>query len=249
VRPVLSPDGKLVLFTVTEATADGGKSHLWLAPAAGSDKARQVTFSPPADQRGERGAQWAPDGSAIYFLAKRGEHTQLFRLDMRGGEAAPYDLKIAPPVDESKEKNAIPPPGAAAASAADKSSDKKADEEACREEAGCRFGHAPDRRERLRAFSRWKVACGVGARPGDTRREEAEGREGRRQPGGPRDAWHAPLPGRAQADGSVDGALQAVAVAPDVHLAVWAPAADRLAVMTEGANEISDLGPAGAAGW
>src|SRR5580698_8099776 len=41
--PVLSPDGKLVLFTVTEATADGGKTHLWLAAIGGSDKARQIT--------------------------------------------------------------------------------------------------------------------------------------------------------------------------------------------------------------
>jgi len=128
--PLLSPDGNLVLFTVTEATADGGTSHLWLAPAARSQqKARQITFSPPSDKRGERGAQWAPDGSAIYFLAKRDEHTQLFRLDMRGGEAAPYDLKVLPAVDESKVPGAIPPPGSAAASAANKSSDKKAENE------------------------------------------------------------------------------------------------------------------------
>ena len=123
--PLLSPDGKQVLFTITEATADGGKTHFWLAPADGKEKARQITFSAPSDKRGERGGQWAPDGSAIYFLAKRGEQTQLFRLDMRGGEASPYDLKVLPAVDESKIPGAIPPPGAAAASAADKSSDKK----------------------------------------------------------------------------------------------------------------------------
>src|ERR1700678_188489 len=106
--PLLSPDGKVVLFTVTEATADGGKTHLWLAPVAarpgvaspgtGSlDKARQITFSAP--------------------LAKRGEQTELFRLDMRGGEASPYDLKVLPVVDESKIPGAIPPPGAAASTA------------------------------------------------------------------------------------------------------------------------------------
>src|SRR5580692_245049 len=112
--PLLSPDGKLVLFTVTEATVDGAKTHLWLAPTAGSqDKARQITFSAPSDKRGERGGQWAADGSAIYFLAKRGEKTQLFRLDMRGGEASPYDLKVLPAVDESKLPGAIPPPGTA----------------------------------------------------------------------------------------------------------------------------------------
>jgi hypothetical protein len=33
--PQLSPDGKLVLVTIKNATADGGKSHLWLVAAAG----------------------------------------------------------------------------------------------------------------------------------------------------------------------------------------------------------------------
>ena len=113
----LSPDGKLVLFAVTEATADGAASHLWLTAVGSQDKARQITFSPPSDKRGERAAQWAPDGTAIYFLAKRGEQTQLFRLDMRGGEAAPYDLKVLPAVDESKIPGAIPPPGTAASAA------------------------------------------------------------------------------------------------------------------------------------
>jgi len=49
-------------------------------------------------------------------------------------------------------------------------------------------------------------------------------------------------------DGSVDGALKPVAVEPDVHQAVWSPAADRLLVATEKPNDASDLGPAGA-GW
>ena len=37
-----------------------------------------------------------PTAPPVFFLAKRGEHTQLFRLDLRGGEASPYDLKILP---------------------------------------------------------------------------------------------------------------------------------------------------------
>ena len=112
--PLRSPDGMRVLFTVTHATADGAGSHLWIvSTAAGStDKPRQLTFSPPADKRGEHNAQWAPDSSAVFFLAKRGESTQLFRLDLRGGEASPYDLKILPLVDVSKDKDAINPPPA-----------------------------------------------------------------------------------------------------------------------------------------
>jgi hypothetical protein len=58
--PILSPDGKQILFAVTQATADGGASHLWIVPASptAADKPRQVTFSPPADKRGEHNAQW-----------------------------------------------------------------------------------------------------------------------------------------------------------------------------------------------
>jgi dipeptidyl aminopeptidase/acylaminoacyl peptidase len=47
-------------------------------------------------------------------------------------------------------------------------------------------------------------------------------------------------------DGSIDGALQTVAVEPDVHGAFWSPAGDRLAVLTEKPNGASDLGPANA---
>ena len=130
--PQLSPDGKQVLFTITDATADGANSHLWLVPATGSEKPRQLTFSPPADKRGEHNSQWAPDGSAIFFLAKRGDHTQLFRLDMRGGEASAYDLKIIPAVDHSKEKMRSPPPGLRKKGGRDSRRTKKPNE-ACRQ--------------------------------------------------------------------------------------------------------------------
>src|SRR6266700_2578378 len=105
--PQLSPDGKFVLFSVTVATAVGAKAHIWVVSSSGgTDTLRQLTFSPPSDKRGEHNPQWAPDGGAILFVAKRGEQTQLFRLDMRGGEAAPHDLKVQAVVDESKQKDA-----------------------------------------------------------------------------------------------------------------------------------------------
>ena len=37
-------------------------------------------------------------------------------------------------------------------------------------------------------------------------------------------------------DGSLDGALKPVAVAPDVHQAVWSPLSDRLVALTEEPN-------------
>lgn len=93
--PQLSPDGRLVLFGVTESTADGAASHLWVVDVH-TNTARQLTSGP---RRGERQGRWSPDGQAVYFLASRGDHAQVFRLPMNGGEAVPYDVRIVPPVD------------------------------------------------------------------------------------------------------------------------------------------------------
>jgi dipeptidyl aminopeptidase/acylaminoacyl peptidase len=239
--PELSPDGKVVLVTITDATADGGKSHLWLTAAAGGEKPRQITFSPPADKRGERNPQWAADGSAVYFVAKRGEHTQLFRLDLRGGEASPFDLKVVPVVDQSQEKDAIPPPGA---EKRDESKEKKpADSE---EKSGAPepipidvAGYAPS------PDGKWLAVWAKDPEtPGEKKQKDAKA-----------DAvwvnhemhmtrlYLAPL----KADGSLDGALKPVGVEPDVQRAIWTHASDRLLVITEKPNEASDLGPAKAA--
>ena len=85
-EPQVSPDGDRVLIRVTDATADGGRHHLWLVDV-GANTARQLTFSPTADKAGEHDARWLGDGRSIVFLAKRTEHVQLFRLPMSGGEA------------------------------------------------------------------------------------------------------------------------------------------------------------------
>ena len=245
--PLLSPDGKQVLFTITEATADGGKTHFWLAPSDGKEKARQITFSAPSDKRGERGGQWAPDGSAVYFLAHRGEQTQLFRLDMRGGEASPYDLKVLPAVDESKLPGAIPPPGAAAASAADKSSDKKEEDKKSDKKPDAApeplpldvggFAPSPD--------GKWLVVWGRDPEtPGEKKQKDAKADATwvNHDSHGTRLYLAALKP-----DGSVDGALKTIALAPDVHQAIWSPLSDRLLALSEEPNDASDLGPVGAA--
>src|ERR1700678_3363324 len=72
-NPRLSPDGKRVLVQITDATADGAKSHLWLIDVDGGDP-RQLTYSPDSDKGGERSGEWMPDGQSILFVAKRGEH-------------------------------------------------------------------------------------------------------------------------------------------------------------------------------
>ncbi len=106
--PKLSPDGKHVLLQVSESTADGGASHIWLIDVDGGGK-RQITFSPESDKMGERGAEWMPDGQSILFVAKRGEHTSIYQLPMAGGEAKPLVLKVMPIVDMSKVPFAVPP--------------------------------------------------------------------------------------------------------------------------------------------
>lgn len=230
--PQLSPDGKSVLFAVMDSTADGAKSHIWVvATAGGAETLRQLTFSPPADKRGERDAQWSPDGDAIFFLAHRGEHTQLFRLDMRGGEAAPYDLKVLPAVDESKAKDAIPP------AKDEKSGDKKVekDEPLPIDVAGYA----------LSADGKWLA---VWARDPQTPGEKKEQEEKADADWVNHDQHGTRLYVAAlKPDGGLEGALKVTGVAPDVRNAVWSEASDKLLVTTEAMNDQSDLGPAGAA--
>jgi dipeptidyl aminopeptidase/acylaminoacyl peptidase len=242
-NPQLSPDGKQILFSVTNATADGAGTHIWLVPAPGNsaDKPRQLTFSPPSDKKGEHNPQWAPDGSAIFFLGKRGEHTQLFRLDLRGGEASPYDLKVLPPVDVSKDKDAInPPPSPVTSEKKDEKKDeKKPDENKVEPLPFDVTGFAISKDGKYIAL--WAHDPET---PGEKKQKDAK-----------IDAsWvnHERHLTRLyivalKPDGAIDGELKVIDLAPDVHGAVWSPVADKLFVVTEGPNDVSDLGPAGAA--
>jgi dipeptidyl aminopeptidase/acylaminoacyl peptidase len=231
--PLLSPDGAEVLFTMTDATADGAKSHLWMVPVAGG-AARQLTYSPAADKRGEHNAVWAPDGSAIFFLAKRGENTQLFRLPVAGGEASPYDLKVTPVVDDSKEPGFIPPLKADAKKDDGKKDDAKPEPIAINVSG---FAISPD--------SHWiAVWASDPETPGEKKAKDAKAdavwvnheRHGER-------LYLAAL----KADGELDGALKPVGLEPDVHGVSWSPKSDRMVVVTELPNEASDLGPAASA--
>lgn len=86
--PVVSPDGRWAVFSVTSPAYDSKEtsSDLWLMPASGSAEPRQITFTRGA----ESGAEWSPDSSRLVFSAKRegDDEAQLYLLNVAaGGEA------------------------------------------------------------------------------------------------------------------------------------------------------------------
>lgn len=64
--PVISPDGKWVLFGAVDVDLKENKRtpHLWVVPLAGGD-ARQL----PSTPAGESGGRWSPDGKSYLFIS------------------------------------------------------------------------------------------------------------------------------------------------------------------------------------
>ena len=86
--PVPSPDGKWVVFSVTEPAYDEKEqvSDLWIVPTDGSGKPRRLTRT----ASGESGLAWSPDSRRLVFTAKRegDEVNQAYVMDLvSGGEA------------------------------------------------------------------------------------------------------------------------------------------------------------------
>jgi dipeptidyl aminopeptidase/acylaminoacyl peptidase len=85
--PQISPDGKQVVYAITEITdaAQNKKhTHLWLAATDGKSAPRQLTSSGKSDSH----PRWSPDGTKILFESTRGGTPQLYVLDLKtGGEA------------------------------------------------------------------------------------------------------------------------------------------------------------------
>jgi dipeptidyl aminopeptidase/acylaminoacyl peptidase len=86
--PVISPDGRSVVFSVTEPSYNEAdqSSDLWLVPTDGSAEPRQLTNT----KGGEGGVAWSPDSRRIAFSARRegDDASQIYVMDIaRGGEA------------------------------------------------------------------------------------------------------------------------------------------------------------------
>jgi dipeptidyl aminopeptidase/acylaminoacyl peptidase len=86
-RPVVSPDGKWILYNVTEPSYDpaAAVTDLWVVAPDGRSKPRRLTTTREA----ESGAAWSPDSKWIAFTAKRGSDAadQIYVIGAEGGEA------------------------------------------------------------------------------------------------------------------------------------------------------------------
>ena len=226
--PQLSPDGQRVLLRITDATADGAKAHIWLVDVGGG-AARQLTISPEGDKRGERTAQWMPDGQTVLFLAHRGEHTELYRLPMGGGEAKAYELKVPVLVDESKLPGALPTPAAEAAKEkkAGEKTEPVGDEVAIDVE---NYRIAPDGKTLALLVSDPET-------PGEKKQKDAKA-----------DAeWvdHGLHRTRLYLMDAKTAKLTLVVLPVDVRGAAWSEDSSKLVVTAEEPNGVDELGPAG----
>ncbi len=219
--PQLSPDGTRALLRVTDSTADGGKTHLWLLDVGGAAP-RQLTFSPDSDKRGEDSGRWSPDGRSVLFLAHRGEGARLYELPMNGGEAQLLNLKVRPAIDASRLADALPPA---------KATDPPAATEELPLDIGS-FSVSPD--------GAWiAVIAHDPETPGEKKQKEAKA-----------DAeWvdRDPHGTRLYLYRRSTQVLTPVAVPADVQGVAWSDDGARLAAVVESPNHAGDLGPANAA--
>ncbi|HVH67965.1 MAG TPA: S9 family peptidase [Gemmatimonadales bacterium] len=84
--PQLSPDGKRVVYTVTEVSLkdNRGSARIWVADVApGGAPPRPLTAGPGSDRQ----PRWSPDGRTLAFVSTRENGPQLWVLPVDGGEA------------------------------------------------------------------------------------------------------------------------------------------------------------------
>lgn len=94
--PRVSPDGKRILYTISEAVTTADKSEfvsqIWMANVE-TKKSVQLTFG----EKSSTNPRWSPDGNWIAFTSNRKDNkNNLYLLSLNGGEAEPLtDVKTA----------------------------------------------------------------------------------------------------------------------------------------------------------
>jgi len=80
--PQISPDGMQLLYT-KKCVKDGvNHTTIWLAQTKGAKKPREMTTDGKDSM-----PRWSPDGSQVAFVRGSDEGSQIFTIDMDGGEA------------------------------------------------------------------------------------------------------------------------------------------------------------------
>jgi dipeptidyl aminopeptidase/acylaminoacyl peptidase len=82
--PQISPDGKMVAYTMTaiDKAKNSRNTDIWLVPTSGGEP-RQLTTHPASDSR----PRWSPDGKRIAFISTRDGSPHIWMMDTTGGEA------------------------------------------------------------------------------------------------------------------------------------------------------------------
>ena len=81
--PQLSPDGKLVAYTISTPSLEDNRStsRIWLVDATTGE-----TWQATTGGGSDRAPRWSPDGRTLGFISTREGGSQIWRLPARGGE-------------------------------------------------------------------------------------------------------------------------------------------------------------------